>query len=139
MPGMSPRLLACLALVCALVLPPAALAARRPLTINTFATRTSDQRSGKTVTFREALRAPTGKLVGHNVVSCTSTSASAARCKATYTLAKGTLKVAGTVRSSRPESVLQVKSGTGAYKGRTGTIVLLFRSSTQAQETINLR
>jgi hypothetical protein len=136
---MSFRLLAHLALVCALVLPPAALAARRPLTITTFATRTSDHRAGKTVTFREALRAPTGKLVGHDVVSCTSTSTSAARCKATYTLARGTLRVAGTVRSSQPESILRVLRGTGAYRGRTGTIVLIFRSSTQAQETITLR
>jgi hypothetical protein len=135
---MSRRLLVCLTVLGLLAAPSAAFA-KRPLTITTFATRTSDHHAGKTVTFRETLRGRTGKVLGHDVVSCTSTSASAATCRATFTLAKGTLKVAGTVRSSRPESILRVRSGTGAYKGRTGTIVLLFRSSTQALETISLR
>jgi hypothetical protein len=139
MPGMPRPFALLLVLALGLLAMPALALARKPLVISAIATQTSDRNTAKAVIFKETLRdAKTGALLGHDVVTCVP-KGQAATCTATFTFAKGTLKVAGTVKQGVPLSKLAVRRGTGLYAGRTGTVTLIFRSQTQALETFDLR
>jgi hypothetical protein len=129
------RLFIALALVAALALPAGAAAA--PIRIAAVATQTTSKTSGKRLTFTEQLMSG-AKVIGHDRVTCTSSSKTAASCTALFTLTHGTISVKGTVSFTAASSTLAIVRGTGAYKGRKGTLELT-PAGTRSLEEFTIR
>lgn len=120
-----------LAAVGALAVPLAASASPAPFTAN--ATQTADTHSGITQHFAETLRV-SGKVVGHDKITCTVTTASTAKCSAVFKMITGTIAVAGKLKTNTANNTLAIVGGSGAYKGASGQLHLTFLSDTKAIE-----
>lgn len=129
------RLLIALALAAALALPAGASAA--PIKISAIATQVTSKTSGKQLTFTEQLTSGV-KVIGHDRVTCTSSSRTAASCTALFTLTHGTISVKGKVSFTAPSSTLTIVRGTGVYKGKQGTLKLT-PAGTRSLEEFTIR
>ena len=130
------RAMLVLAAAGALALP--AVASAKPATFTAQAYQTSDSHSGNTQHFTETLKA-NGAVIGTDKIACVLTSASAAKCTAVFTFAKGTVMVAGLLKQNQPSTTMTITGGTGAYKGAKGSMALHFLSGTKSTETFTFK
>jgi hypothetical protein len=80
------------------------------------------------------------RRIGEDVSRCSETSRNSNefRCTGSYTLTRGTIDFAGTVRSG--SNRLAMTGGTGAYRGARGTVQTEYnKTSTRAKETLTFR
>jgi hypothetical protein len=133
-----------IALVCACLAPAAAAASRAP--IDALGTITSRAWSGTTFHVKETLTVH-GTVVGHDRISCVSTSATASRCSMVVTFATGTVAAAGPisqrsatiVNGTSPAVPFRILRGTGAYAGVRGSLILHFLSGVHTTEQFRFR
>jgi lipopolysaccharide export system protein LptA len=126
-----------LSLALAVGLPASAAASSSATTISAVAMQQTSKTSGKKLTFTESLTSGV-KVIGHDRVTCISNGSTSATCTALFTLARGTISVAGKVSFTAPSSTLRITGGTGAYKGKKGTLRLT-PAGTRSLEVFTIR
>jgi len=80
-----------------------------------------------------------GRAVGHDSERCTMLSANRVDCTGSYSLPKGEVKFAGTVKVGNVSRV-PITGGSSAYRGARGTVLTESNSaSTRAKETLTFQ
>lgn len=116
--------------------PSSSSAASRTIALRAHGTGGSQH--GDRLTFTERLTRPTsGKRMGHDAVTCTGAKGSVLHCTATISLRQGSLRVKGDLTHSATNH-LTVTSGTGAFAGATGTVVVRSRGDDTSDITVTL-
>jgi hypothetical protein len=114
-----------------------AAAQAKPTTLHLNAVVYDLHKTARVYSSRERLFVGTSK-VGEDSSRCVLVS-KIVQCTGSYTLAHGTLKIAGTLTSPTDplRITLKITGGTGSYKGAHGTVVTVYnKTETKAKETL---